>query len=97
YPWELVGRTALAFLPALAVWWVILVPYVATLAAVTTSLLTVLGTPIDSVTTVTEGLKRFLDLTLPEGGLRLEVAARSLSVVPYLALVAASPLPWARG
>jgi exosortase/archaeosortase family protein len=97
YPWRFAGLVALAFLPALGIWWLLLIPYASVLTAVTKELLAgLLGAPIESARLVKEGLRQFIDLTLPEGGLRLEVAARSLSLVPYLALVAASPIPWVR-
>jgi hypothetical protein len=72
-------------------------PYLlALLVAAKAILIGLFGLPIGSATLVQEGLSRFLDFTLPEGGLRLEVAARTLSLAPYLALVAASPMPVVR-
>jgi len=97
YPWRFLGLVTLAFLPSLGVWWVLLDPYLSALVVATRSILIgLLGTPIESSVLVREGVTRFLSLTLPEGDLRLEVAARSLSLVPYLALCVASPLPWVR-
>ncbi|MBI3781557.1 MAG: archaeosortase/exosortase family protein [candidate division NC10 bacterium] len=97
YPRWFAGLVALLLLPAIGVWWLFLYPYLLALLVATKAILIGLfGLPIGSATLVEEGLRRFLDLTLPEGGLRLEVAARSLSLAPFLALVVASPLPWAR-
>jgi len=97
YPWRFVGRVALGLLPSIGVWWLVLTPYLlALLVAAKVILIGLVGLPIESAGLVREGLTRFLDFTLPEGGLRLEVAARSLSLAPYLALVAASPIPWVR-
>jgi len=97
YPRWFAGLVALLLFPAIGVWLVLLHPYLlALLVATKAILIEIFGLPIGSATLVQEGLRRFLDLALPEGGLRLEVAARSLSLAPYLALVAASPIPWAR-
>lgn len=93
YPLRFLGLVALLLVPAIGVWWIVLRPYLAALVfAVRVILVGLFQMPIAGAALVDDGLKRFLDLTLPGGGLRLEVAARSLSLAPYLALVAASPI-----
>jgi exosortase/archaeosortase family protein len=97
YPWRFAGLVVLGLFPAIGLWWLLLQPYLITLLGATNAILIGLfGLPVQSAGLIQEGLKRFLDFALPEGGLRLEVAARSLSLAPYLALIAASPIPWLR-
>ena len=87
----------LGLFPTIGLWWLLLQPYlIALLGATKAILIGLFGLPVESAGLIQEGLRRFLDFALPEGGLRLEVAARSLSLDPYLALVAASPIPWTR-
>jgi hypothetical protein len=97
YPVRFLGLVALLLVPAIGVWWIVLRPYLAALVlAVRVALVALFQVPITGAGLIDDGLKRFLDLTLPGGGLRLELAARSLSLAPYLALVAASPISPAR-
>ncbi len=97
YPVRFLGLVALLLVPAIGVWWVVLRPYLAVVVfAVRVTLAGLFQMPIADAGLVDDGFKRFLDLTLPGGGLRLELAARSLSLAPYLALVAASPIPFVR-
>jgi len=97
YPARFLGFVALLLLPAIGLWWILLRPYLGALALSIRAILVVLfQMPISGASLVEEGLTHFLDLALPGGGLRLELAARSLSLAPYLALVAASPIPLGR-
>jgi exosortase/archaeosortase family protein len=97
FPVSFAGQVALLLPVGLAVWWVVLPLYVrGLLAAVAAVLGGLFLVPISGATLLDEGLHRFLDLGFAEGGARLEVATRSFSLVPLLALVLASPGSWLR-
>lgn len=97
YPWGFVRRVVFAFPLAIGVWWLLLYPYASMLLVIIkTTLSGIAGIPITGTALIEEGFQRLLDFQLAEGGFRLEVAARSLTLVPMMALLAASPLPWLR-
>lgn len=97
YPWGFVKSVVFTLPLAIGVWWFLLYPYAIVLLAVIETVLSgFVGQPIQGATLVEEGFKRFLDFQLAEGGFRLEMAGRSLALIPLIALLAASPLPWLR-
>jgi hypothetical protein len=97
YPWGFVRRVVLAFPVIIGLWWLLLYPYaIALLALIKAALSGIAGMPITGTALIEEGLKRLLDFQLAEGGFRLEMAGRSLALVPLMTLLAASPLPWSR-
>lgn len=97
YPWGFVRRVGLAFPVVIGLWWLLLYPYAfALLAVIKAALSGIAGMPITGTALIEEGFKRLLDFQLAEGGFRLEMAGRSLALVPMMTLLAASPLPWLR-
>jgi len=97
YPWGFVRGAALALLPAIGLWWLLLYPYaVGLLAVIKAALSGLAGMPIVGTGVIEDGFKRLLDFQLPDGGFRIEMSGRSLAVAPLIALIAASPIPWTR-
>jgi hypothetical protein len=87
---------ALLLGPLLAAWWLLLDGYVVALVLAVNAVLTTLGVPIESLRLASAGLVRYLDVGVPAGGFRIEVAAQTLNLVPCLALILASPLALGR-
>jgi len=97
YPWGFVRIVVFTLPLAIGIWWFLLYPYAILLMTVIRTVLnSVAGQPIQGVALVEEGFKRVLDFQLAEGGFRLEMADRSLALIPLMVLLAASPLPWLR-
>jgi exosortase/archaeosortase family protein len=92
FPGKLLGRVALLAAPLLAVWYVVLDEYVVMLVLGINAVLTTLGVPIETLRLASAELFRYVDVGVPGGGFRIEVAAQTLNVVPCLALILASPL-----
>jgi exosortase/archaeosortase family protein len=95
-PWRFAGRVALALVPAALAWWLLLRAYLLAVLATGAAVVSVAGVSVERVEVVQEGLARYLSLTVPAGTARIEATARSLGLVSFLALAAASPVRWTR-
>ncbi len=92
FPVDVLGRAALLLIPLIVAWYVVLNGYVIALVLTINAALTTAGVPIETLRLTSADLFRYLDIGLPAGGFRLEVAAQTLNLVPCLALILASPL-----
>jgi hypothetical protein len=94
---RLVGLVSIFVVLLLPVWYVLLDRYlVALVHGVNAVLTTLVGVPIVTMRLTVADLLRHLDVGLPSGGFRLEVAAQTLNIVPCLALILASPISLGR-
>ena len=97
FPLRFVGLVSILMVLLLAGWYLLLDRYiVALLYGVNAVLTTLVGVPITTLRLTAADLLRHLDVGLPSGGFRLEVAAQTLNVVPCLALILASPIALTR-
>jgi exosortase/archaeosortase family protein len=96
FPLKFAGFVALLLVPLLGAWYLVLDGYIVVLVLGVNDLLTVLGVPIETVRLASVDLFRYVDVGLAGGGFRIEVAAQTLNLVPYLALILASPLALGR-
>lgn len=93
FPLRFAGLVSIFVVLLLGGWYVLLDRYVVALVYGVNAVLTGLGgVPIETLRLTAADLLRHLDVGLPTGGFRLEVAAQTLNVVPCLALILASPL-----
>jgi exosortase/archaeosortase family protein len=96
-PGRFAGLVALLTALGLAAWYVTLDRYVvAMLHAVNAVAAGLLGVPIETLHLTALDLQRVLDVGVRSGGFRIELAAQTLNVVPFLALTLASPLALGR-
>jgi exosortase/archaeosortase family protein len=96
-PLRFVGLVAMLVVLLLAGWYVLVDRYlVALVYSVNAVLTTLAGVPIETLRLTAADLLRHLDVGLPSGGFRLEVAAQTLNIVPFLALILASPIALGR-
>jgi exosortase/archaeosortase family protein len=93
FPLRFAGLVSLFMVLLLVGWYVLLDRYVVALVYGVNAVLTgLVGVPIETLRLTAADLLRHLDVGLPTGGFRLEVAAQTLNLVPCLALILASPL-----
>ena len=96
-PLRFVGLVSILVVVLLAGWYMLLDWYLVALVHVVNAVLTTLvGVPIATLRLTVADLLRHLDVGLPAGGFRLEVAAQTLNIVPCLALILASPIALGR-
>jgi exosortase/archaeosortase family protein len=96
FPLRFLGVVALLLGPLIAAWYLVLDGYVTVLVLTVNAILTAFGVPIETLRLASADLFRYLDVGLPTGGFRLEVAAQTLNLVPCVALILASPLALGR-
>jgi exosortase/archaeosortase family protein len=96
FPLRFLGGVALALVALIAAWYVLLDRYLIALVVALNAVLGVVGIPIETLRLTSADLLRYLDVDLPHGGFRLEIAGQTLNFVTGLALILASPLPLAR-
>lgn len=97
FPLRFSGLVTLFLVLLFAAWYVFLDRYlVAHVLAVNAVLSGLAGVPIESLRLTAADLLRYLDVGLPTGGFRIELAGQTLSLVPCLALILASPLALGR-
>jgi hypothetical protein len=88
YPARLAGPVALLVALGLAAWTLLVNPYLVGLTRLTNLLLTgLVGLPVLQASLSQHGIDRYLEVVFPEGPLRVEVAASTVTAVPYLALM----------
>ena len=93
FPLRFLGLVALLLVLLFAAWYILLDRYVVALVQAVNAVLSGgVGVPIKSLRLTATDLLRHLDVGLPTGGFRLELAGETLSLVPCLALILASPL-----
>lgn len=95
-PWRFVRGIAVSLAPAGLVWWILLRPYLQSVLAVALVVLAAAGVPVERADLADAGLAQYLSVMVPEGTARLEAVTRSLCLVPFLALAAATPVAWRR-
>jgi exosortase/archaeosortase family protein len=97
FPLKFFGLVALFLVLLFTAWYVILDRYVMALVlAVNAAASGLAGVPIETLRLTSADLFRYLDVGLPAGGFRVELAGQTLSLVPCLALILASPLALGR-
>jgi hypothetical protein len=97
FPLKFAGLVAILLGPLLAAWYLLLDHYLVALVLCVNAFVTaVVGVPIETVRLGAAGLLRHLDLGLAGGGFRLEIAAQTLNLVPFVALTLASPIALGR-
>lgn len=97
FPRTFFGLVVLFVVLLFAAWYVLLDRYlVVHVLAVNAVLSGLAGVPLESVRLTADDLLRYLDVGFPTGGFRIELAGQTLSVVPCLALILASPLALGR-
>jgi exosortase/archaeosortase family protein len=97
FPLRFFGLVSIFVVPLLVGWYVLLDGYlVALVHGINAVLTTLVGVPIATLRLTAADLVRHLDVGLPSGGFRLEVAAQTLNVAPCLALILASPIALGR-
>lgn len=93
FPWRFFGLAAAWVVVLFGVWYVALDGYLMALVVTVNALFAGLGgVPIETLSLTSVELFRHLDVGLRARGFRLELAGQTLSVVPCLALILASPL-----
>lgn len=93
-PWRFAGWVAVGLAPAGLAWWMLLGSYLLAVLGVSGSVVSAMGVPVERMEVVADGLARSLSITVPQGTARIEATARSLGLVSFLALAAASPVGW---
>jgi exosortase/archaeosortase family protein len=97
FPLAFFGLVSLFMGVLLVGWYVLLDHYVVALVhGVNAVLSRLVGIPIETLRLTAADLLRHLDVGLPTGGFRLEIAAQTLNLVPCVALLMASPLALGR-
>jgi exosortase/archaeosortase family protein len=97
FPLRFFGLVALFLVVLFGAWYVVLDQYLVALVLAVNSVLSALaGVPIESLRLTATDLFRHLDVGLPSGGFRIELAGQTLSLVPCLALILASPITFGR-
>jgi exosortase/archaeosortase family protein len=96
YPLSLALRVALALPVLLAAWSFLHDGYLILVATTVNSLLTAAGAPVSGVSLVQVDVYRYLDVAFSSGGIRVELAAPSVTPVAFLGLVIATPAPVGR-
>lgn len=97
FPLRFLGLVALFLVLLFAAWYAVLDRYLMILVLGVNAVLSGLaGVPIESLRLTAADLARHLDVGLPTGGFRIELAGQTLSLVPCLALILASPLALGR-
>jgi exosortase/archaeosortase family protein len=92
FPLRFLGGVTLALVLLIAAWYVLLDRYLVALVVAMHAVLDVAGVPIETLRLTSGDLMRYLDVGLPRGGVRLEIAGQTLNFVTGLALILASPL-----
>jgi exosortase/archaeosortase family protein len=96
-PLRFIGLVSIFVVLLLAGWYMLLDRYLVVLIhGVNAVLTTLVGVPIVTLRLTVADLLRHLDVGLPSGGFRLEIAAQTLNIVPCLALILASPIALGR-
>lgn len=97
FPLKFSGLVAVFAVVLFAAWYALLDWYLVALVVAVNALFSGLaGLPIQSLHLTAADLLRHLDVGFPTGGFRMELAGQTLSLVPCLALILASPLALGR-